>query len=276
MEIQELMRRIHLSEDEMELVNHYEMSEKEYLEWKKLFETDVQLFLKKAEEIQGFEQMLLYLYIRFAADVQIWYRYKEIPDEIYIQTMKDIAVWSNHYKRTHKYPGIKATEWISHSIQGRVFRLGRLQFEPSVLEKDIITEQETYLRGRKILHVHIPEDGRLSKEACSESFAMAEDFFQSFGFQGENVYLCESWLLSPVLKKILEDKSNILDFQKRFYVYDVVYPFRQAEERIFGGISDDIETYPESTSLQRKFKQWLREHPEDIGMGIGVFSYINQ
>ena len=56
-------------------------------------------------------------------------------------------------------------------------------------------------------------------------------------------------------------------------MYDIVYPFRQAEERIFGDILEDRQAYPETTSLQRSFKGWLMEHPEDIGMGVGVFQY---
>lgn len=77
----------------------------------------------------------------------------------------------------------------------------------------------------------------------------------------------------PVLKYFLGEESNIIDFQNRFEVYDIVYPFRQAEERIFGDILEDRQSYPETTSLQRSFKGWLMEHPEDIGMGVGVFQY---
>lgn len=69
----------------------------------------------------------------------------------------------------------------------------------------------------------------------------------------------------------LDEKSNIIVFQNQFEVYDVVYPFRQAEERVFGEILEDIEKYPENTKLQKRLKEWLRKYPEDIGMGAGIF-----
>ena len=54
-----------------------------------------------------------------------------------------------------------------------------------------------------------------------------------------------------------------------FENYGVIYPFRQAEQRVFGEISDQKETYPERTSLQRALKKYVLDGNEP-GMGQGV------
>lgn len=273
MEIQVLMEKTGFREEVIRWVQEFEMSGETYEEWRNLFKTDMKAFLEKGKNTEGFAQMLLYLYVHFAAEAHEKFVNEGIAEEVYVLTMRDITIWENAYEKEHGCPGLKEAGWISLSLCGKLFRLGRLQFEPVVLEQEIRTETEVYPQGMKALNVHIPEDGKLSKDACSEAFAMAEEFFKGRGFDGGNAYMCESWLLSPVLKKFLAEESNIIDFQNRFALYDIVYPFRQAEERIFGTISEDRESYPEQTSLQKKFKKWLREHPEDIGMGAGIFRY---
>ena len=49
---------------------------------------------------------------------------------------------------------------LSLPLELKIFRLGRLQFEPIRLEKAIETEKYTLPEGTKVLNVHIPEDGR--------------------------------------------------------------------------------------------------------------------
>lgn len=78
---------------------------------------------------------------------------------------------------------------------------------------------------------------------------------------------CESWLLSPKLHNLLSKQSNILRFQDLFFVYNEI-PARQAEERVFGKVTDRIEEYPEDTSLQRALKAYLQKGNK-VGMGCG-------
>ena len=55
--------------------------------------------------------------------------------------------------------------------------------------------------------------------------------------------------------------------QKLFFVYHEM-PARQAEERVFGEVSDKTEDYPERTSLQRALKAYLQKGNK-VGMGCG-------
>lgn len=276
MEMKNFIDKIGLSKASSELVMDFEMPEEIYLQWESLFDTDLRAFMEKGKETDDFEQMALYLYVRFAIDAYEWYQEENISDEVYFLTMRDIAIWADAYEKNNGRPGLRELGWISNSIKGKLFRLGRLQFEPKVLTEEIKVSERSYPKGMKVLNVHIPEDGKLSTEACGEAFDKAEEFFASgrCGLEagGHYTYICESWLLSPMLKKFLDEDSNIIAFQNRFEVYDVVYDFRQAEERVFGEILEDIEKYPENTRLQKRLKEWLRVHPENIGMGAGVVS----
>lgn len=267
MEIKNFIDKIGLSKAASAFIMEFEMPEEVYLQWKHLFDTDVKKFLEKGKETEAFEQTALYLYIRFAAEADEMYREANIAEEVYFLTMRDIVIWENVYEKKYGQPGLRELEWLSLSVKGKLFRLGRLQFEPMELEEKIKAGGRSYPKGMKVLNVHIPEDGKLSPEECQKAFEEAERFFGV-----HNTYLCESWLLSPVLRKLLDEKSNIIAFQNRFQVYKVIYPFRQAEERVFGKILDSAADYPENTKLQKKLKEWLKVHPEDIGMGMGIFT----
>ena len=60
-----------------------------------------------------------------------------------------------------------------------------------------------------------------------------------------------------------------MKFQKRFRIRKVTYPYRQAEERIFGEVLTDKEKYPEETSLQKRAKKYVLAG-KDLGIGYGV------
>ena len=115
-----------------------------------------------------------------------------------------------------------------------------------------------------MIHVHVPEGESLSREGCEASFAWADRFFDS----SYKLYDCESWLLSPALKELLEKESGILQFQNCFEIQSVNLENRQAEERVFGRILEDPEAYPENTSLQKALKNYLSEGKKP-GVGYG-------
>ena len=77
-------------------------------------------------------------------------------------------------------------------------------------------------------------------------------------FPGRRRFLCHSWLLEPKLRLLLAEGSNILRFQSGYRILELFPGERQAEERIFGFVSDDPELYGEETSLRRAAKRFLR------------------
>ena len=247
----ELMEAIFLPQDEQEVVQSFRMEEVEYKNWKELFYRDEPRFFEEIDEREDKGRLLLWLYIRFAVDCYGDFCREGISDEIYFDTFYDITIWAKKYHKKYGVPGLMEEKWLAVHMKGRIYRLGRLQFEPD--EKEAV------------IHVHIPEGEGLYEEECDLAFAKADTFFSDV----YQMYDCESWLLSPELSKMLDSSSNIIKFQKRFQIVKTVYTFRQAEERVFGEILENKVDYPEETSLQRKLKAYVLDG-KDPGMGYGI------
>ena len=247
---EQLMERIRLPKEGRDVVRILKMTEQEYHRWKELFYKKEEKFFEMLAGEQEKEGLLLSLYVRFATDLYKEYVEKEIPDEVYDATFSDFTIWYRHCVKERKKIGLCEEQWLKLHLKMKLFRLGRLQFEPD--------------EGQKVIHVHVPEGESLSREGCEASFAWADRFFGS----SYKLYDCESWLLSPALKELLEKESGILQFQNCFEIQSVNLENRQAEERVFGRILEDPEAYPENTSLQKALKNYLSEGKKP-GAGYG-------
>ena len=247
---EQLMERTRLPEEGRDVVRSLKMTEQEYHRWKELFYKKEEKFFEMLAGEQEKEGLILSLYVRFATDLYKAYVEKEIPDEVYDATFSDFTIWYRHCVKERKKIGLCEEQWLKLHLKMKLFRLGRLQFEPD--------------EEQKVIHVHVPEGESLSREGCEASFAWADRFFDS----SYKLYDCESWLLSPALKELLEKESGILQFQNCFEIQSVNLENRQAEERVFGSILEDPEAYPENTSLQKALKNYLSEGKK-TGAGYG-------
>ncbi|MEG0228434.1 MAG: acyltransferase domain-containing protein [Lachnospiraceae bacterium] len=233
--------------------------------WEQKFYNDRVAFYEWLRNMPNGSLTALAVYIELALNTYQSYQEQGIEQQVYIDTFRDLAIWCEHnYKMSGSF-GILEWEWLSYSVDMRVFRLGRLQFEPTVLDREVVWNEAVIPVGTKVLNVHIPEGEPLLKSACDRSFEKAKEFFQK-----EYPYaVCTTWLLSPELGELLDATSNIYQFQQRFYIYDVDHSFPQIEQRVFGKISRDKARYPEQNELQRKVKQKLLAGT-DFGMGCGI------
>ena len=121
--------------------------------------------------------------------------------------------------------GAELTGWLTRHLGGRIFQLGRLQFELVGVGRttagDLTERGIPCQKGDPVLFVHIPAcGGPLTELACDESFAHAERFFAGhFPAERYRAYLCFSWLLDPQLARYLAPDSNVLAFQRRFSLW---------------------------------------------------------
>ena len=266
MKIQELMNRIKLSEDAQKYVFEHLLDENEYQESKNLFYENNTMFFEKWKTMEQRLQWILPFYIQLSCEVYEEYQNKGILDKVFDDTFYDITIWCEECFRKYGFYGIEEAQWVANSIQMKLFCLGRLQFEPHILEKAIDEDRVKLPKGSKVLNVHIPAGEKMDYEACIESFKAAEEFFGDT----YEAYMCDSWLLSPVLKEFLPKTSNIIRFQNLFHVFEMNYDFPQGEERIFKDVRTDKENYPENSSLQKKAKEYVLSG-KDLGIGVGAF-----
>ena len=189
-----------------------------------------------------------------------------ISREITMATLRDVNVWLDGY---YEQEGVRAFGeycWLRNHFTGDLFKLGRLQFRLECAAHFIP-------EGKQVIETHIPRGGRLTKEDCLESFAMAKEFFaKHFPEHDAKYFFCDSWLLSPDLQEIMEPDANILQFSK---LWDHI-PFHpdhseQAVRHLYGVNykREDVVNAPEHTSLQRKAKARILAGG-DINIGAGM------
>ena len=230
-------------------------------------------FEKNLERLESFAKenhglRIFRYYLELAVELKARYDALGIPEAVFWDGMKDLAIWAEDYWQKHGVPGIAEWGWVLTTLSMKVFRLGRLQFEPTKLEEDLVCGDRTYPAGTPILGVHIPAGETLDVTAVREAMEYAPRFFETHLGKTFGLFHCHSWLLSPQLKEILTEDSRILQFQNLFEICYVDRE-RQAEERVFGFLADDPAGYPEKTSLQKKMKASLLAG-KHYGMGCGI------
>lgn len=199
------------------------------------------------------------------------YRQKGISDEIFYDTMKDITVWSENFREKKGFTGIDNLLWIQNHLNCKIFRLGRLQFQPFLfyLPAYISKDKRRCVGikvGEKVLNVHIPQGEKLLREECERSFAMAEDFFSTAAYKA---FICDSWLLCERNREFMKKDSNIIRFAEMFEILGSSDNPDQATERIFGKKESDPTLYPENTSLQKQCKAYIMSGGTP-GTGFGM------
>ena len=256
---------IGVPEDAAKEMERYAPPQAETEQLLSLLEQDTQAFLDRLETLPHPEQAALYLFTRCALEQQEWWGEQKFPLTVYHDTMHDIAIWCHECRRRTGKWGLVEWGWIASSVKRSVYRLGRLQYQPGRLEEPLELFGREYDETTAVLWVHIPADGPLDPQDVRRSLQQAKDFFS----QDQRTLIgCNSWLLSPALQALLPADSNILRFGALFDVCREDFSFRQAEERVFGEISDDVSGYPEHTSLQKNLKRFLLDGRK-VGMGLG-------
>ena len=195
------------------------------------------------------------------------YQKAVISDEIYFETMKDIAVWCEN----NNNKGLKNLPWIKNHLNFELFKLGRLQFQiykcdNRTLNYDLLP----FNFGENLIYVHISQGEKLDYAECVNSLKNAKRFFcEYFPNYDFDYFFCESWLLYGENWQFMNSSSNILQFSTLF---DLVYSFdddRQAIERIFGKRQLIKSKYQENTALQRSAKRFMQNGGK-LGEGIGI------
>lgn len=224
-------------------------------------------FLQDAQVLEPFAGRdegltILRIFLEWVPLMQAKYRALGISEEIFQDNLRDIPIWVADYWDKHQTSGFAQWAWVANSMRLKVFRLGRLQFEPSEVVEPLPCGA---LTGSPCLDVHIPAGEPLDPDEVAASLAGAPEFFKAHFGSRYPLFYCHSWLLSPKLKTLLPPQSRILRFQDFFTVY-FEDTERQAEERVFGAPADDPAVYPETTALQRTLKAALLSG-ETVGMG---------
>ena len=216
-----------------------------------------------AEDPDGADRLIRQL--AEAVESREYGAWSRIPENIWIDTMKCYPRFIAEHRRSYGRDGFDRGSWTIRQTGCRLFRIGELEYE--LMNED----------GERAVSLHIPSDVRLEPELLNDSVRRADEFLRQYfpGWQ-ELPVICESWLLSPKLKKLLPPEARILRFQEAFDLTEEDPDDTSALEWVFHvaeGQRDGlkIETLPETTSLQRGMKAMLLKG-EKPGNARGVLA----
>lgn len=241
---------------------------------KRFREIPLEDFVKEVKQEAGALQvddrtLLGGIYLQLAAIAYAAYQKQGIDEAVYWDTMSDLRIWAENCHKAYKVWGIAEYGWLQHHVKLELFRLGRLQFQPMILEEPIISSKGGVEQGTCVLNVHIPQGEPLKDEACQAAYRQAQVFFKDEAIK----FVCHSWLLNPVYQALLPAESNIVKFQNTYEIYEMDGESRQAEERIFGCLKDDPGAYLAETTLQKIAVKHLEEGKK-LGAAKGIIYEI--
>lgn len=151
--------------------------------------------------------------------VKTIYQQKNIPENVLLDTLKDIVNWTKVYSKIKNSLYLGEIAWLKRHMTARLFRLGRLQFAFGVCPIDY--PKFNLKKGDNVVEVHIPEGEKICVESCERSFSLAKEFFDKyFPNYDYTCFACESWLLDKKLNNYLDSNSNIVKFASRFEVIE--------------------------------------------------------
>ena len=137
--------------------------------------------------------------------------------------------------------------------------------------------------GDPAVEIHIPAGSPMDFDACGDSFRLAIDFFPTyFPERPFKAFCCGSWILNTQFQDMLPSDSNMVRFQKEFYLYPILSSGRSGIPRIFGSDIQDLSKAPRDTTLRRAVLDHLESggylraggallFPQDLDWGNQVY-----
>lgn len=107
--------------------------------------------------------------------------------------------------------------------------------------------------GDPMLDIHIPEGGAMDFQACGQSLQQAPPFFSRHFSENPAplTFYCATWFFDSQLQAILSPQTNIIRFQREFYLYPIRSTEDETFRRVFGSKPTNLHTAPRDTSLRR-------------------------
>ncbi len=179
---------------------------------------------KNRWEVTLKQRPMMKLSLIYAFLPTVWDRYKEknLPEEIFWDTMTDIKIWIDDHRARTDEDGVYELHWLMHHMNLNIFKVGRLQYQKLIWYfKTPYNKNGVEIKfGDKFINMHIPRGAKLDYDECVKSLDMAKEFFiKYFPDFPNNKYACHSWLLYPGNKNFMPEGCNILKFAS---LYDII------------------------------------------------------
>jgi hypothetical protein len=219
--------------------------------------------------IQG-QCFWVYVFLVSAEAVHEWHSALGISDEVSWNTLSDLGRHVARHRRRFGVAGVEAPWWFGLHLQGALFALGRLQFNPYRLRTGLAgplfwydgaaleSLGPAFDPGSPVLGVHVPSGSPLDATGCDASFEAASIFFpRYFPEDASRLAVCTSWLLDEQLADYLPPESNIVRFQRRF---ELVPGTRDSDDSVFLWVFDRVPGALDELSPQTQLERVVVQH----------------
>lgn len=189
--------------------------------------------------------------------VRAWHAARGMSAEQSWLALTDLGQQMRVHRLTYGELGLHTVGWTALAWAGRLFSLGRLQYDLS------LTDAADPLGRRWVIGVHIPATGPLDPEAVDASLDEATDFFTEhfadlaaespagapdFGHE----FRCSSWLVNAALPELVGAESNLARFSDRWRIRSTAPGANDAAFFVFHARPPyDPRTFERRTRLQR-------------------------
>lgn len=243
--------------------------------YKMLYSNDF-LEIKKLWQIKDVNELFVKNISPFVTNLMIILGYKIHKDnmERYKLDEKQVNIQKKRVKECfendliyRKYNGVRISQmlWAVYFIWIKIIEIGRLQFE----------YENTY-NNISIIKIHIPKGEKLNFEDVKESIEKSKNELRNIFNLNEIKYICNSWILSNQIYKIVDKNSNIALFHELFDVEDGDNCVGDILNFVFEvNYCDDYDNLIEKTSLQRVIKNKLINNSE-FYLGVGTLKKIKK
>lgn len=173
------------------------------------------------------------------------YRKQGIGQNVFVRTMEFCTRFINRHKQIYGYYAFTWDWWFIRQIAMQEFRVEELEFEFLDL-------------GQRQINIHIPSDADIRPQKLQTTFHAFQNFLIRYYPEWSNIdWFCESWMLSPSLENLLDEKSNILYFKRLFEIESFDMESMAVLDWVFPASTAELKNLAETTSLQRKMKEFL-------------------
>lgn len=166
-----------------------------------------------------------------------------IGEEIFTDTMSCFTRFVNEYRASFGVYGFDRGWWTYRQLSCVLFKIGELEYE--------------YCDDEKTIHLHIPSGSNIGLANCKKSLDEFNAFSAKYFPEKRYPIVCNSWLLSPALDKLLCPQSNIIKFRKCFDIIRWDKTQTDFLQWVYGKVDIEYDSLPERTSLQKNMKNYL-------------------
>ncbi len=205
-------------------------------------------------------------------------KYRNFDNEQIALQKYNIKLVCTNDKIKYNIDGIRFSQmmWGSYFMKGNLIQIGRLQYEIGVEDLDKLDKY--FEEKHQYIYIHIPKGKDLTEADVKESLCLADKYIKKYYSELKNeklAYYTKTWLLSPEIKEILSNDSNIIKFQNKFNIIEYEENINDFLNFVFGVVIDkvDYKDLPEKTTLQKELKRKLLNN-ETLHLGLGIIKNI--